>query len=60
MGIFLLAKIQVYFFFKIIKDYENGVIKRHELTRPDKEQDRTKIIDIQNANAEPILLTYAP
>lgn len=48
-GLFLLARIQ---------DYEDGKIKRHELTRKDKEIDRTIIIDVQNANAEPILLTY--
>ncbi len=41
-----------------IDDYANGIIKRHELTRKDKEADRTKITDIQNANTGPVFLTY--
>ena len=41
-----------------IKDYEEGRMKKHELTRADKEADRTKIVRIQNANAGPVFLTY--
>ncbi len=39
-------------------DYYNGIIKKHELTRPDKEQDRTRIIRITNANVEPVFFSY--
>lgn len=41
-----------------IDDYINGVIKKHELTREDKEQDRIRHVDICNANTGPIFLTY--
>ena len=41
-----------------IDDYEKGIIKKHEFTRKDKEADRTKITDIQNANVGPVFLTY--
>ena len=41
-----------------IDDYEAGKIKKHELTRKDKEADRTKITDMQNANTGPVFLTY--
>ena len=41
-----------------IDDYEAGCIKKHELTRKDKEADRTKITDMQNANTGPVFLTY--
>jgi len=40
-------------------DYENNVIVRHEKTRPDKEEDRTRHIESLNANAGPVFLTYA-
>ncbi|MBN2891940.1 MAG: DUF1015 domain-containing protein [Bacteroidales bacterium] len=40
------------------EDYFNGIIKKHELTRPDKEQDRTRIIRITNANVEPVFFSY--
>ncbi len=39
-------------------DYESGVIKRHELTRSDKEADRTRHIDRVNAQTGPLYLTY--
>jgi uncharacterized protein (DUF1015 family) len=39
-------------------DYESGKIKKHELTRKDKEDDRIKHVDIQNANIEPVFLSY--
>jgi uncharacterized protein (DUF1015 family) len=39
-------------------DYLNGIIKKHELTRPDKEQDRMVNIRINNANIEPVFFAY--
>ena len=41
-----------------IDDYLKGIIKKHENTRKDKEQDRTNHIDTTNANTGPIFLTY--
>lgn len=41
-----------------VDDYLNGVIKRHELTRADKEEDRIRHVDACNANTGPIFLTY--
>lgn len=41
-----------------IDDYANDVIKKHELTRKEKEQDRVRHIDAMNANTGPIFLTY--
>jgi uncharacterized protein (DUF1015 family) len=41
-----------------VDDYLNGVIKKHELTRPDKEQDRMVHVRINNANIEPVFFTY--
>ncbi len=41
-----------------IDDYINNNIKKHELTRADKEQDRINHVDICNANTGPIFLTY--
>ncbi len=41
-----------------VSDYDNGVILRHELTRPDKEDDRTRHILTQSAHAEPVMLTF--
>ena len=41
-----------------VDDYLNGVIKRHELTRADKEQDRIRHVDTCNANTGPIFLAY--
>jgi len=41
-----------------VDDYENDVIKKHEHTRPDKEDDRTRHVDTLNANAGPVFLTY--
>ena len=40
------------------EDYENGVIKKHELTRKDKEDDRMVHVRIQNANIEPVFFSY--
>lgn len=41
-----------------IDDYANGTIKRHELTRKEKEDDRMVHIRIQNANIEPVFFAY--
>lgn len=41
-----------------VDDYLNDHIKKHELTRTDKEDDRTKHITATDANTEPIFLTY--
>lgn len=41
-----------------IEDYENDVIKKHEKTRRDKEDDRTRLIGTINANTGPVFLTY--
>ncbi|MBP8958812.1 MAG: DUF1015 domain-containing protein [Bacteroidales bacterium] len=43
-----------------VEDYFNGTIKKHELTRPDKEEDRMMHISINNANIEPVFLAYPP
>ena len=40
------------------KDYENGLIKKHEFTRPDKEADRVRHIITQSAQCGPVFLTY--
>jgi uncharacterized protein (DUF1015 family) len=41
-----------------VEDYEQGRIKRHELTIKKKEEDRTKLSDTQNANLGPVFLTF--
>jgi uncharacterized protein (DUF1015 family) len=41
-----------------VDDYLNGVIKKHELTRPDKEQDRMIHVRVNNANIEPVFFAY--
>lgn len=41
-----------------IDDYMNNIIKKHEHTRADKEQDRINHVDYCNANTGPIFLTY--
>ena len=41
-----------------IDDYLNGIIKKHELTRLDKEQDRMVHVRVNNANIEPVFFTY--
>ena len=41
-----------------VEDYLNGVIKKHELTRRDKEEDRMKHVRINNANIEPVFFAY--
>jgi uncharacterized protein (DUF1015 family) len=39
-----------------IDDYQNGIIKKHELTRADKEEDRIRHVDVCDANTGPIYL----
>lgn len=39
-------------------DYHNGIIKKHELTRPDKEEDRMILTRYTNANIEPVFFSY--
>ncbi len=41
-----------------VEDYMNGVIKKHELTRKDKEEDRMKHVRVNNANVEPVFFAY--
>ncbi|MCR9133957.1 MAG: DUF1015 family protein [bacterium] len=41
-----------------VEDYDSGVILKHENTRPDKEDDRTKHLIAQNAHAEPVMMTF--
>ena len=41
-----------------VDDYLNGKIKKHELTRRDKEEDRMIHVRIQNANVEPVFFAY--
>ena len=39
-------------------DYQKGVIKKHELTRADKEEDRMKHVRVNDANIEPVFFAY--
>ena len=39
-------------------DYDKGIIKKHELTRPDKEEDRMMLTLYLNANIEPVFFAY--
>ena len=41
-----------------VDDYEHGVIKKHETTRPDKEDDRVRHMLALDAHPEPVLLAY--
>jgi len=41
-----------------VEDYDAELIKKHEKTRKDKEDDRTKLIDTLSANTGPVFLTY--
>ncbi|NLO69743.1 MAG: DUF1015 domain-containing protein [Porphyromonadaceae bacterium] len=41
-----------------VEDYMSGRIKKHELTRHDKEEDRMKHVRINNANIEPVFFAY--
>ncbi len=41
-----------------VDDYMNGIIKKHELTRRDKEEDRMKHVRVNNANIEPVFFAF--
>lgn len=41
-----------------VEDYMTGKIKKHELTRKDKEEDRMKHVRVNNANLEPVFFAY--
>ncbi|WP_414661509.1 DUF1015 domain-containing protein [Horticoccus sp. 23ND18S-11] len=41
-----------------VDDYDQGLIKKHEKTRKDKEDDRTRLIDTLSADTGPVFLTY--
>lgn len=41
-----------------VEDYLKGIIKKHELTRRDKEEDRMKHVLVNNANMEPVFIAY--
>ncbi len=41
-----------------VHDYVNGVIKKHELTRRDKEDDRMRHVKVNNANIEPVFFAF--
>lgn len=41
-----------------VDDYLNSIIRKHELTRPDKEEDRMIHVRVNNANIEPVFFTY--
>jgi uncharacterized protein (DUF1015 family) len=41
-----------------VNDYMNNIIRKHELTRPDKEEDRKNHIRVTNFNAEPVFFAY--
>lgn len=41
-----------------VEDYMSGKIKKHELTRKDKEEDRMKHVRVNDANVEPVFFAY--
>jgi uncharacterized protein (DUF1015 family) len=41
-----------------VDDYDSGIIRKHENTRPEKEDDRTRLVDALGANTGPIFLAY--
>ncbi len=41
-----------------IDDYERNIIRRHEVTREEKERDRTRHFDVCQAHTEPVFMTY--
>jgi uncharacterized protein (DUF1015 family) len=41
-----------------VEEYEKDLVKKHERTRADKEDDRTRHIDVLSAHDEPVFLTY--
>jgi len=40
------------------QEYEDGIIKKHEFTRRDKEDDRAHHVDVLNANTGPVMMAY--
>ena len=47
-----------YFCLSSVDDYNDGIIKKHEFTRPQKEKDRSELIDAMNAQVGPVFLMY--
>ncbi len=43
-----------------VEEYDRGLIRKHELTRPDKEDDRTRHMLTQSAHPEPVMLAIRP
>lgn len=41
-----------------VDDYENNIVKKHEVTRAEKQKDRTDHFDVCDANTEPVFLAY--
>ena len=41
-----------------VEEYDSGIIKKHEYTRPEKEDDRTMHIKVTKANTGPVFLTF--
>lgn len=41
-----------------VDDYVNNIIRKHELTRPDKEEDRRNHVRVSNMNYEPVFFAY--
>lgn len=41
-----------------VDDYNNNIIRKHELTRPDKEEDRMNHVRVTNFNAEPVFFAF--
>jgi uncharacterized protein (DUF1015 family) len=41
-----------------VSDYDAGAVKKHELTRPDKEQDRVRVIEAHASQSGPVFLAY--
>jgi uncharacterized protein (DUF1015 family) len=41
-----------------VADYQSGIIRRHELTRPDKEEDRRQHVRVSQMQAEPVFFSY--
>lgn len=41
-----------------VQDYQNNVIKKHEMTRPDKEEDRKRHVRVSGFHAEPVFFAY--
>jgi uncharacterized protein (DUF1015 family) len=41
-----------------VQDYQDNIIRKHELTRPDKEEDRKRHVRVSNFHAEPVFFAY--